>query len=96
MSKASRFGVAVIERRFGPVIPDGLDYEDSVTMFGDQVAYWMHWLAAKVIEECEDLDVDSEIQRGIEGALYHFEAEHGEGDDIADDPSYDDMLAGLP
>lgn len=96
MSKASQFGVAAVERRFAPVIPGGLDYDDPHTVFGDNVAYWMHWLAAKVEEECEDLDVDSEIERGIQYALMHFQGEHGDGDDLADDPSYDEMMARLP
>jgi hypothetical protein len=94
MSHASDYGVAVIEsrdRQFG--IYGGLNYEDRVTVAGDQIAYWLHWVEANVsVADTED----DPVSEAISNAMRHWEAERGEGDDIANDDSYLRMINSLP
>jgi hypothetical protein len=88
MSRASKFGVALIEHRIGPAMMDGLDYEDPVTVAGDQIAYWLHWVASQVAEDADPIE---QVELALSAAWYHFEAEHDEGDDFSNDPHYDEM-----
>lgn len=93
MSAASEFGATVIERRFGPVIPDGLDYEARATVAGDQIAYWLHWVD---VEHDDPEDGLEAVCTAIANAERHFNAERREGDDISRDSHYYEMIAALP
>ena len=93
MSAASEFGVAVIEHRFGPVVAGGLEYDDCVTVAGDQIAYWLHWPDSQAASNPEVGEVW--VEAAIDAARYHWEHERGEGDDIAQDSHYDEMTAEL-
>ncbi len=95
MSKASDFGVLFIERKIRPVLePEG---EVPLTCLvdcgtGDLIAYLLHWYEAMLTDAGEsEEDIQDAVNRQVASALYHWEAERGEGDDISNDPSYDDM-----
>jgi hypothetical protein len=81
-SPASQFGCAVIEKRFGPVIPDGLDYDEPEVVGGDQIAYWLHWAHHK---GCDSYAV-------MDKARGHFYDEAVHPDDISQDTYHLEMI----
>jgi hypothetical protein len=84
MSKASEYGVRLMDRVVIPAIDRGRGYEPPEP--SDLIAYALQW------GESQGFDPYEEYESG----LRHFEAERGEGDDIANDPTYDDMIGDLP
>lgn len=87
MSAASDYCVALVERVILPAIDRGRGFEPPTP--GDLIAYALHWADA-----IDGFDAEEEYASGWR----HFEAEAGEGDDIAQgsEDFYRNLIEELP
>lgn len=91
MSAASDYSVAVVNRLIIPAFAGTGVFtgNDPATAAGDVIAYLLHWVDAQA-EDDEDYFTDPEHALG--SAERHWRAERGEGDDLAQDPHYYELI----
>lgn len=96
MSKASTYGVTLIEKNLAilnDIFGNTFVGNEPEVAAGDVIAYLLHWVEARY--DGEDCEYDEPALEALRQGEGHFEVERGEGDDIANDPSYDDMIVRL-
>ena len=90
MSAQSDYGVALVDTLIIPALnADGrnvFSQNEPETAAGDVIAYLLHWVEAQYPKSDED-DDEGEILAGhaLGQGEFHWRAERGEGDDIAQD-----------
>lgn len=99
MSAASRYGAAIVAGNFddlNAIFGNTFEANEPETAAGDVIAYLLHWVEAKYVEYNDpDRHPVAMAETALAKGREYWEVERGEGDDIANDPSYDDLLARL-
>jgi hypothetical protein len=100
VSAQSDYGVAVVEALIRPALAGTgvFDENEPETAAGDVIAYLLHWVEAQYPQTDED-DDEGEILAGhaLAMAENHWQAERGDGDDIAQgsEDHYRELTAAL-